>query len=358
VGALFFIIAILIALFPQNAIYGGMEALKTCANVIIPSLFPFFICTRVIIKTPISDKTAKLLSPIMGPLFNLNGYSSIAFFSGILSGYPQGAKAVVTLYEEGKCTKTECERMLAFCNNSGPLFIIGAVGAGILKSPALGHVLYIAHLLAAVTCGIIFRFYKRRDKNIFGKMDIFPKNKKTNFGIIFSESVSDSVITILIVCGYIVFMSVFLTLLEKIGAFFILEKYIFQSSPFSKGIIRGFFEVSLGVKTLGSVGKLSLLKLFLIGLCIGWGGLSVHFQSLGLIKGKFSPKTYFIGKALSGLFTGLYSVLILKIFPIAIKTSAGTYPDIKDTWQKSLALLAYYLVFMLSLRLISYIKEK
>ena len=39
-----------------------------------------------------------------------------------------GAKIAVNFRNNNICTKEECERLLSFTNNSGPLFIIGTVG--------------------------------------------------------------------------------------------------------------------------------------------------------------------------------------------------------------------------------------
>lgn len=47
---------------------------------------------------------------------------------GIISGYPIGAKIVTEFRKNGDCSRAEAERLLAFTNNSGPLFIIGTVG--------------------------------------------------------------------------------------------------------------------------------------------------------------------------------------------------------------------------------------
>ena len=44
--------------------------------------------------------------------------------------------------------KEEAERLLGFCNNSGPAFIVGAVGAGIFGSPSVGLALYGIHILS------------------------------------------------------------------------------------------------------------------------------------------------------------------------------------------------------------------
>ena len=63
----------------------------------------------------------------MKPLFNISGEGAFALIMGIISGYPTGAKIATIFRENGTCTKEECERLLSFTNNSGPLFIIGTV---------------------------------------------------------------------------------------------------------------------------------------------------------------------------------------------------------------------------------------
>ncbi len=56
------------------------------------------------------------------------GIGAYAFIMGIISGYPVGAKIVTEFRKNGDCSRAEAERLLAFTNNSGPLFIIGTVG--------------------------------------------------------------------------------------------------------------------------------------------------------------------------------------------------------------------------------------
>ena len=74
-----------------------------------------------------------------------------------------GARTAIALYEKGQCSKTEAERLLAFCNNSGPAFIFGVVGAGVFASGKIGLLLYLIHLLASLCVGVLFRFYKAPD---------------------------------------------------------------------------------------------------------------------------------------------------------------------------------------------------
>lgn len=88
------------------------------------------------------------------------GEGAFAFIMGIISGYPVGAKIVTKLRENNICTKEECERLLAFTNNSGPLFIVGTVGISLIGDTSIGIILLLVHILASITVGIIFRFWK------------------------------------------------------------------------------------------------------------------------------------------------------------------------------------------------------
>jgi hypothetical protein len=83
-----------------------------------------------------------------------------AFALGIIGGYPVGAKTAISLYQKKLCTKEEAERLLGFCNNSGPAFILGVVGVGVFSSSRIGILLYLVHIFSSITVGFLFRFYK------------------------------------------------------------------------------------------------------------------------------------------------------------------------------------------------------
>jgi len=105
---------------------------------------------------------------------------------GIISGYPVGAKIVTNLRENNTCTKVECERLLSFTNNSGPLFIVGTVGISLLGDMKIGIILLVIHVLASITVGVCFRFWKSEktlNRSYYFSHDYlqFPKiNKKTH----------------------------------------------------------------------------------------------------------------------------------------------------------------------------------
>ena len=97
------------------------------------------------VELGLSRCLGRLLHPIMAPLFRVNGSCAAALALGFVGGYPVGARTAIQLYQQGQCSKTEAQRLLAFCNNSGPAFILGAVGAGVdvYKRQVLGDHLHV-----------------------------------------------------------------------------------------------------------------------------------------------------------------------------------------------------------------------
>ena len=78
-----------------------------------------------------------------------------------------GAKLACNLKESKVCTKYEAERLIAFTNNSGPLFIIATVGISMFHSKEIGFLLLFTHLLASLTVGFIFRNWKKKQRRYF-----------------------------------------------------------------------------------------------------------------------------------------------------------------------------------------------
>ena len=131
-----FIVALV--LYSTTNLQATKDGLKLWANSVVPSLFPFFVATEMLSYTNVVSFLGKWLSPIMRPLFGVPGEGAFAFIMGLISGYPVGAKIVSNFMEQGICTKEEAERMLAFTNNSGPLFIISTVGITLFGNTSIG----------------------------------------------------------------------------------------------------------------------------------------------------------------------------------------------------------------------------
>lgn len=295
----------------EEAILYSKDALYICTDMIIPSLFPFFICSGILIYSGFCEKISKIFAPVMKPLFNINPNGSSAFVLGMISGYPLGAVTACQLYESGYISKSETERLLAFCNNSGPLFILGSVGIGLYMGLNIGIILYTAHLLGAILVGICM---KNHHSSEHSAPDYTLSTKNTSFAEIFHQSTTNAVNSMLLVCGTIVFFSV-------------ASRLFLGIIPFElPAWVYGLFEFSSGNVFISAAAIPLPAKLVTASIITGFAGISVHMQVMAVTaKHHLCIKPYFFGKILHGLFSGAITVLIIKFTNIvpAFRQTSG-----------------------------------
>lgn len=297
------LLALAMVFSPKTSMLYGKQALVMCYEIIIPSLFPFFVCSGILVYSGFAQSVAKLFRPVMKPLFNVNENGAVAFVLGIISGYPLGAVTACQLYENAYLSKSEAERLLAFCNNSGPLFILGAVGTAIYKSAKIGMILYAAHIISAVFVGILFKFYRRDNFSA-------PKSRlnvaESGVAEIFSQVLANSVNSILTVCGAIVF---FFTASNLIMGFF-------PDNVFINTVISGLLEFASGIKKISGLSIPLSFRLIMSSFAVGFAGLCVHMQVMSVTaKYRLSLKPYILGKFLHGTLSAIITAFILHIFP-------------------------------------------
>lgn len=298
---------IFLIMFSKTNILAVQNAISLFFEKVFPSLFPFFIAADLLSYTNIINILNTILSPIMKPLFNVSGKGAFPFIMGIISGYPTGAKIVSDFRKNNICTKVECERLLAYTNNSGPLFIIGTVGSSLFLSTEIGILLLITHIFGTLTVGIIFRFYKNnyyRNENIVDELDI------DNFSSILTESIFNSFKTTGMIFGFIIMFSIINNILLTSG---ILK--LFPSAII--GSILSICEITNGINYISMIKSSNLtIQLILTSFFLGFGGISVLMQVYSIIsKTDLSIKPYILGKLLHGLTSAIYTLIIILLFP-------------------------------------------
>ncbi len=346
-SAIIYIILNLVIL-PEEGIKAAQNAVSLCINTVIPSLFPFFIASSLFVSLGFASLLSRFFSKLMRPVFNVSGSGSLAVILGIISGYPIGASTSVRLYECGHITKTEAERLLAFTNNSGPLFVLGAIGTGMLLSPRMGAILYASHIISALLCGFIFRFYKGRKAEVLNTL--MPSHEKglSNIGSALGEAVNSAADNMLKVCGFVVFFSVVCSFIPS-GR---LYPYIYS-----------LFEITGGLNILSHLDTDESLRLSLISFFLSFSGLSVMSQVSSFVIPKgLSMKPYLIGKLLQAVFS-FYITKIL-YFRFAPYTEVSTilspvYKNIlpENLWYASLCIILFSLILLTVLLLIGFFFE-
>ena len=320
-------IPIFLLIFSNANLSSAKAGLALWANSVIPSLLPFFIATELLGYTNIISVLGKLLNKLMRPLFNVPGEGAFPFIMGIISGYPMGAKIVSNFKAQGICTDEEAERLLAFTNNSGPLFIIGTVGIGLFKDTNTGILLFITHILACLTVAFLFRFWKSSKR--FGKKGaspLFPKEQVSisNLGEVLSSSIMSAINTIFLIGGFIVLFSVIISILENScildGLAHLIHPIlnIFKvPSSYADGIFTGILELTNGVCNIANITNKSIsTNITICAFLLGFGGISIMLQILSITsKAKISIKPYIIGKLLQGTFAAIYTYIFIYTIP-------------------------------------------
>lgn len=306
-------------LHPSESVTAARDGLELCLNVIVPSLFPFFVLSTLCVEMGLIESLGRLMEKIMVPLFRVGGACSGAFLLGILGGYPVGAKTAIALYENGQCSKAEAERLLSFCNNSGPAFILGVVGAGIFSSSTVGLWLYGAHVLASVLVGIIFRFYGKSE--IRSSTRRIKRNASASFAEAFTGSIKNAFQSTLNICAFVIFFTVVIRLLFLTGIITYISGFIAwllqgigMEQQVVESILTGFIEMTSGVWSLRDMAASLGSRLCMAAFILGWAGLSVHCQVLSFIGSSgLSTKTYFFGKLTHGIISAVLIFLLSEL---------------------------------------------
>ncbi len=314
-------------LAPGQAMEGARSGLTLCGNVIIPSLFPFLILSALVVELGLAAKMGKALGPMMAPLFRVNGSCAAAVALGFIGGYPVGARTAINLYQKGFCSRSEAQRLLAFCNNSGPAFILGVVGAGVFSDSRVGLLLYFIHALASLCVGLLFRFYGKGEQR--SPHPPAPSIGAVRFSSALTGAVSSALQSTLGVCAFVVFFSVVISLLSHFGIFSSLASALAlllsplgMTETWARQLLTGVLEVSSGVWSL-SGGESMDGRISMAAFLLGWAGLSVHCQVLSfLTESGLNMGTYVVGKVLHALFSAGLTTLTLKIFPLSQPVSA------------------------------------
>lgn len=316
---LFLLFTVSLLCFSSSNFTAAQNGLALWATKVLPSLFPFFIATELLCRTNFISIMGKLLNKIMRPIFNVPGESATALILGTISGYPIGAKVVCNLKKQKILSKAESERLIAYTNNSGPLFILGSIGIALFGNKQIGIILLASHIIASLIVGILFKNWKKNEIKInysaFEKMNN-KMIKISDLGEILGDSIKNAISTVLTIGGFVVVFSVIISILEESGIFNMIANYLKNfgiSKEISVSLFSGIIELTNGVKLSSDIYTYnSTISILLTSFLLGFGGFSVLLQVYSIIaKEGISIKPYFYGKLLQGFISVLITSILI-----------------------------------------------
>lgn len=325
--------AVFMLINPRETVQAASQGLALWYTAVLPALFPFFVVAELSVKMRLVNFLGVLLEPIMRPLFRLPGCSSLVVVMGFTSGFPVGAVLTRKLYEQDLLSADEAERLVSFTNNASPLFVLGAVGVGMLGSPSAGYLLAIAHYLSNLMVGWLWRFKgapvsgsslstSSRITAAFHSLQPDSTTEPEGIGKILGDTIKNSLNNILAVGGFIVVFSVLTRMLSNWGFIDFLAAVVLKllgplniSYHQAYGLCMGIFEMTLGTKTtVSDQSNSTLILLIVISAILACSGLSIIAQVMSVMAG--TPvrwSFYLLSRSLQVVFSCLITWLAYRI---------------------------------------------
>ncbi len=300
-------------LLRPEAVAGGISrGLTICGSVLIPSLFPFLVLGALLSKSGVAAAVGGRLERVTRRLFGLPGCCATGILISFVGGYPTGGAVVSELLRTEQISRDEGRRMLRFCVCGGPGFIISMVGAGLMSSTSFGVILFAAHIGAALLLGMMGAPKGSRQDTPVRAV----RRPHLSLPQACVESVTAACQSLLSMCGFILLFSGLLALLDTV-----------IDNRVASALLSCFLEVSGGCVAAADLGALSP---FILGVAVGFGGLSVHCQlASSLVGTRVLTPSFWIARLAHGGLTAILTLLLLHFVPITLPVFGPTSPTVQ-----------------------------
>lgn len=301
----------------RTALDGMREGIDLCLRTLVPSLFPFFFLS-ILLTGSMLGHSARVLEPI-GQLCGIPAGAVSVLAVGLLGGYPVGAQNIALAYESGTLSRADAERMLAFCNNAGPAFLFGIVGAA-FDAAWIPWALWGIHMVSALLVGILSNCGNCRTS-------VSIRQNPLSLTAALQKSLS----VMAQVAGWVVLFRMLLTYLE--------HWFLWMLPTGVQVLISGILELSNGCVRLRELENEGARFLAASGM-LALGGVCVCFQTCSAAKG-LRLKAYFPGKLLQTVLGMLLAIGAQQLLP------ADRRCAVAPGWLAVILLLALVLIQIL-----------
>lgn len=289
-GMLMVCIAFLILIIDsKTTIFAASDAVSLCITSVIPSLFPFIIFS-MLLNTQLLGMKFTWFSHFARSLGLPAGAESV-FILGILGGYPIGAQSIEQAHAAGSLADRDAKRLMAFCNNAGPAFILG-MGSSLFDNAITPWLLWIIHIASAlVVAGIV-----KKPASEYAKLPVQPAQSVT-------KTIRKSMETMATICTWVILFRILIAFLERWILWIVPEN--------TQVLIIGILELVNGFTLLPTVAKTGA-KFVIAASILGAGGICVGMQTVSVTK-KTGLGLYIPGKVIQAILS-FYAAYIIQYF--------------------------------------------
>jgi len=303
---------------PDIVVNSIKETLSTFILTVLPTLFPFILCSQMILMLNGARIIGYPLIPLI-KILKLDTDVAGAYATSLIGGYPSGSASLSLLHSKGRLNRNYLVSMI-LCSNCGPMFVIGTIGTVLLNSYGAGIVILLSHILGGVISAFIFSTIKGEPTNS-NRNKVYEKRKS---GIDIFHILDKSILNT---------SKIMVKIFAFMGLFKLIGDAIFISRESVEGITIGevFFRGSL--ELLDGCVSASRLDFYLAATAIcaivSFGGLSAVFQSISVSKEvPYSKPMFVLGKICHGIISGLLCFTFIRFIPYSIDVFAQQRQEI------------------------------
>lgn len=328
---------ILMLLNPSLSFTGAKNGLLLWFNIVLPTLLPFMLCSSLIVAWDGVDVLTRPFARLFA-LMGLSKNGSYAFLTGILCGYPMGAKTTADFLRSGELDIREGKRLLAIAAFPSPMFLAGYVRSLLpaeIQFSTAALAMYLPVPVMALLSALIYRRQAGWRETDVKSMKISQRPSKTDYAsdaaaafmpvsiagpgstiasMPASESCSGS-------ASAPAFDTVLMDVLEtmvKIGGYIMLfsilvlfANHLIPDTFRCRPVLLGFIEMTTGIEAISkAMGGTAAAAAILAS--AAFGGLSGAAQTGTVIKNAgLSIRHYVLWKLLHACLSSVFLILLL-----------------------------------------------
>ena len=297
---LLFLLLLSMLIYSNDVTAGARSGLLLWYQSVVPALFPFMVLSGMIVA---QGSILTLMTPIHAVfkhLLPLSKEGCYVLVTGLLCGYPMGAKTCADFVSEGRISIREGKYLLAICSHPSPMFILGYVYPFFKDSISISKLLFAVYsplVLLAVIGKCIY--YQNRGDSLCDFPSVFQNQLHSSD--ISSTSTDETILSsIEILCkigGYLMIFSICAGFLNK----------FVQLPDFLRATGISILEMTTGIRELANIS--AAYDTFPVGAAaVSFGGLSGIFQTNAVLnsakKAGLSVRPYIIWKLLHASLSG------------------------------------------------------
>lgn len=302
-GAAAVICLLILLLNPIISYEGAQNGLLLWSQTVLPTLLPFMICSNVIVALNAIGMLTWPFRPILNKMLKLSPAGSYILMSGLLCGYPMGAKTCSEFLDDKRITKEEAYYLLSICNHPSPMFLLGYV-AGSLTGTVPTSLLLISIYLPILPLSAV----SRKLYGVKGALRGVAAGQERTLS--FDRTMMGSVEVMVKIGGYIMLFSILARFMQS----------FFAHPGTYQAMLLGVVEITTGIQVLSFSMSGSSQALAVVAVT-AFGGLSGIFQTGSVISGQsknagLSIRHYIMWKLLHSLLSCGIFILLSLVLPL------------------------------------------